>query len=83
MNGNSSGLLIVTVALLILWLGITGKFDCFTGTFNCMLGRADGASGGAAPQGSAKQTSSLGTEGLKRLEGRVGASNSVFSPVFA
>lgn len=54
---NSNAILVVVIGLLILWLGITGKFDCFSGTLNCMLQKpgtapADKASGsntGAAP----------------------------------
>ena len=56
---GSGALLVIVLGLLILWLGITGKFDCFSGALNCMLTRPGGQSADATGAAPPIETSSL------------------------
>lgn len=63
-------ILIIVIALLILWLGITGKFDCFAGTLDCMTGKAGagvGVGAGASASALAPRSNTL-----ERVEAALG-----------
>lgn len=72
MKGANS-ILIIVIGLLILWLGVTGKFDCFSGVLKCMI--ADPATtpgaAGAAVQGMPGQASA--SNALARVTAKLGA----------
>lgn len=38
---NGSGLLIIVFGLLLLYIGVTGRYKCFTFFANCLTGEAD------------------------------------------
>lgn len=74
MKGSTS-LLIVVVGLLVLWLGVTGKFDCFAGALTCILKGAPGAAT-ATPEAAPGTVKPGGSSALGRVAAKLGALDS-------
>lgn len=66
---GSSGLLLIVVALLVLWLAITNRWECFSTAFTCMTGDATDtpADNGAASLSPVESTDNSATARAQAL----------------